>query len=77
MHKESWGDETGDGPGTEEKDAKQKRFHSSPVRNRLTAIMSRFLTARKSVFKVFLNCSHLQDYGGLPLTGRVQWKCFK
>lgn len=44
MSKKSWGDGTGDGPEKERKDAKQKHFHSLPVRNRLTEIILEFLT---------------------------------
>lgn len=78
VSKKSWRDGKGGSPVKEERDAKQKYFHSSPVRNRLTTI-SRILTGRESVCKVFLNniLFHLQDCCGWILSSRVQWKCFK
>lgn len=79
ISKKSWSDGKGGSPVKEEKDAKRKYFHSSPVRNRLTTTISKILTGRESVCKVFLNniLFHFQDCCGWILSRRVQWKCFK
>lgn len=57
----------------EEKDAKQILFHPSPMRKRLTEVISKFLTDRESVYKVCLNrvFFHLHDHCGCILAGEV------